>query len=431
MSSTDQRPTNPPEPQSAAHPSAPLQAPPSQVPGQAQLQPQTQTHPAAPIQSAQNQQQHQAPIEVDTDLQSEGDSAYGDEISTYSASLTSSVVNYQYENGRRYHAFREGSYVFPNDEQENDRLDIHSHMVNITLDGRMHLAPIGPNPQRILDLGTGTGIWAIEMGDLYPSAEIIGNDLSPIQPGMVPPNVRFIVDDMEDEWTYDSPFDYIHCRYLAVAIANWPQLLRRTFQHLTPGGWAEFQDWDITYYCDDGSLKADSALVQWDRLCIDAAFKNGRHPNPGPELTTWMADAGFTNIHHEIFKLPLGPWAKEKKLKEVGMWNLLQIQQGMEAFTLAPLTRIMGWKVDEVQVLLANARKEMKDPKIHAYYNFHVAYGQRPGLKADHQPLTEGLGQLDHPPQESTTTTAAATATAATQTPTPAATAAGAAPLAS
>ncbi|KAI9817326.1 MAG: hypothetical protein M1826_001641 [Phylliscum demangeonii] len=80
MSSTDQRPTNPPEPQSAAHPSAPLQAPPSHVPGQDQLQPQTQTHPPAPVQSAQNQQQHQAPIEVDTDLPSEGDSAYGDEI---------------------------------------------------------------------------------------------------------------------------------------------------------------------------------------------------------------------------------------------------------------------------------------------------------------------------------------------------------------
>jgi ubiquinone/menaquinone biosynthesis C-methylase UbiE len=33
--------------------------------------------------------------------------------------------------------------------------------------GELHLAPIGENPQRILDLGTGTGIWAIDMGDPY------------------------------------------------------------------------------------------------------------------------------------------------------------------------------------------------------------------------------------------------------------------------
>lgn len=47
---------------------------------------------------------------------------------------------------------------------------------------RLFLAPIGEEPGKILDVGTGTGIWAIEMGDDYPSAEILGTDLSPTQP---------------------------------------------------------------------------------------------------------------------------------------------------------------------------------------------------------------------------------------------------------
>lgn len=34
----------------------------------------------------------------------------------------------------------------------------------------------------MLDLGTGTGIWAIDFADEYPSANVIGTDLSPIQP---------------------------------------------------------------------------------------------------------------------------------------------------------------------------------------------------------------------------------------------------------
>lgn len=56
-------------------------------------------------------------------------------------------------------------YLLPNDESENDRLDIHNHLMTLLLDGNLHMAPIGKNPQRILDIGTGTGIWAIEMGE--------------------------------------------------------------------------------------------------------------------------------------------------------------------------------------------------------------------------------------------------------------------------
>ncbi len=54
-------------------------------------------------------------------------------------------------------------YLFPNDEQENNRLDIFHHICLLLLGGKLHLAPI-QHPQRILDVGTGTGIWAIEIG---------------------------------------------------------------------------------------------------------------------------------------------------------------------------------------------------------------------------------------------------------------------------
>jgi hypothetical protein len=38
------------------------------------------------------------------------------------------------------------------------------HMALLRTGGKLHLAPIGDEPQRILDVGTGTGIWAVEMG---------------------------------------------------------------------------------------------------------------------------------------------------------------------------------------------------------------------------------------------------------------------------
>lgn len=59
----------------------------------------------------------------------------------------------------------------------------HSHHVyTLVLHGDLYKAPIGDNPGSILDIGTGTGIWAIDMAEKFPNARILGNDLSPIQP---------------------------------------------------------------------------------------------------------------------------------------------------------------------------------------------------------------------------------------------------------
>jgi SAM-dependent methyltransferase len=150
---------------------------------------------------------------------SDTDSALGSDASTASTSIVSSIRNYKYENGRRYHAFREGEYVLPNDEKEQDRMDLHHHVFRLTLGGALTRAPIRPNVQRTLDLGTGTGIWAIDFADEYPSSTVIGNDLSPIQPTWVPTNCKFIVDDIESEWLYrpHEAFDYIHGRGLGGA----------------------------------------------------------------------------------------------------------------------------------------------------------------------------------------------------------------------
>lgn len=91
------------------------------------------------------------------------DSTFGSDSSQRSASIASSVFNYKYQNGRRYHAFREGEYVLPNDETEQDRLDLLHHIWRLTIGGSLFRAPISA-PKRVLDFGTGTGIWAIDFG---------------------------------------------------------------------------------------------------------------------------------------------------------------------------------------------------------------------------------------------------------------------------
>jgi hypothetical protein len=85
-------------------------------------------------------------------------------------SVSSSTRDYEFENGRRYHKFREGRYVFPNDESEQDREDMKHHMIVNLCGGRLHFAPVGEYSEgdkkgglhNVVDLGTGTGIWCME-----------------------------------------------------------------------------------------------------------------------------------------------------------------------------------------------------------------------------------------------------------------------------
>ncbi len=72
-------------------------------------------------------------------------------------------MEYKTENGRRYHAYNEGTYLIPNDEEELDRLDLQHHLWRMTLDGKLCVAPIPESLSSCLDLATGTGIWAIEV----------------------------------------------------------------------------------------------------------------------------------------------------------------------------------------------------------------------------------------------------------------------------
>jgi len=139
---------------------------------------------------------------MEADEQNDHDSTFGGSrhsLASSSTSLESAITNYQFEHGRRYHAYQAGKYSFPNDEKELNRMDIEHHNQRLQMGGALHLCPL-ENPEEVLDLGTGTGIWCIDMADLYPTAQVLGTDLSPVQPSWVPPNCRFEVDDFELDW---------------------------------------------------------------------------------------------------------------------------------------------------------------------------------------------------------------------------------------
>lgn len=145
--------------------------------------------------------------------------------STGSTSATSSIYAHTYEHGRRYQSYKNSRYPIPNDDAELSREDMKHAMLLELLDGQLAFAPLGKNPQNILDIGTGTGIWAIDAGDRWPMARVRGMDISPVQPIWVPPNVDFLVDDCEQEWLMRGEVDYAHFRFMATVLKNLPVVL--------------------------------------------------------------------------------------------------------------------------------------------------------------------------------------------------------------
>jgi SAM-dependent methyltransferase len=316
-------------------------------------------------------------VEIDTD---EEDSTLGDDVSTSSTSVASSVLRYEWKHGRRYHSYHAGTYNFPNDEREQDRLDMIHHVFYRLLHDRLFLAPIDPDDGlRVLDIGTGTGMWPVDLGDQFPKASLIlGNDLSPIQPKLVPPNVKFIVDDVEQEWAESQPFDYIHCRYMAGSIRNWPRLIQQCYENLKPGGWLELQESANTLYSEDNSLKPDNAMVKMMDGLMEACEKIGRTMNPAPSMKGWVEAAGFVNINQQSFKLPIGSWPKDPRLKEIGTFMGINFVEGVEAFTAALFKDVLGWTPNEVQVLNAQVRESVQRKDAHPLFDFLVITSQKP-----------------------------------------------------
>ncbi|KIX10324.1 uncharacterized protein Z518_01406 [Rhinocladiella mackenziei CBS 650.93] len=210
------------------------------------------------------------------------------------ASVRSSILQNREQPGRRYHAYKDGRYHRPNDEAELERLNIAHALFTMTNENRLHLAPLESDLGRVLDIGTGTGTWAIEFADAYPSALVVG--------------------------------------------------------------------------VDDGSLTEEHALRRWLVLCIQAAGKIGRLLRVGVQLGEWVRDAGFTNV--QVFKVPvpIGPWPRDKRLKRMGLINWTQIFEGLQAVSLRLSLNVLEWTQPELETLLMEVRRDMKNKDIHALY---------------------------------------------------------------
>lgn len=187
----------------------------------------------------------------------------------------------------------------------------------------------------MLDIATGTGIWAIKFAQEHPQATVIGTDLSMIQPSEcmlheesqvslqltsiylvdVVPNVQFFKEDSEhSEWIHPHPFDYVHLRLAVSCFDDHRTVIRKSFDNMKPGGWIELMDPVFQTLCDDNTLEG-THLLRLNRTMIEAGLAIGRDLQKPLNYKQWLLDAGFVDVVEEV-----GPGPGKPSYSRYGMY---------------------------------------------------------------------------------------------------------------
>ncbi len=263
-------------------------------------------------------------------------------------------------------------YVLPSDDKEINRLDFQHYMLRYTLRGN-YAAPI-ETPHSILDVGSGTGRWAIEMARLFPNANVIGTDIAPPNPDQAPPdeaarpdNYAFIQGNILEGLPFaDGAFDFTHMRLLLFAIpeARWPDVTRELVRVTRPGGWIEMVE---TGPQQHGGPAMDQ-VVDW---ITQASVRRGINPLLGPHIGEFLRSAGAVNVAGRTIALPVGAYGgRVGRLAETDVMGVLAGVKGLVASQNIATP-------DDYDRAAQVARTDLNRYK--CTLPFYIAYGQRPG----------------------------------------------------
>jgi len=247
------------------------------------------------------------------------------------------------------------------------------------MNNTLYSAPV-TNPKNVLDIATGTGLWALSIARSHPTTTVLGTDLSPIQPSAehLPPNCRFLIADCEDSWSFSQKFDLIHGRALLSCFSKQRTVMASIFSALEKGGYFELQDICFPCKSPDGTLSGTS-LEKWQGLMIDGLRNLGKEFENVKEYGNYMREAGFVNIVEKKYTWAIGPWITGRQRKvQASLW-MQNFLDGIQGWSTVIIGRGMGWSPEQVQELLVGVRGDVGNwREVHAYVEMYVVYGRKP-----------------------------------------------------
>ncbi|KAK7927572.1 hypothetical protein PG985_004570 [Apiospora marii] len=233
------------------------------------------------------------------------------------------------------------------------------------------------------------------VADRFPEAQVLGVDLSPIQPLWVPPNLSFMVDDIEDhEWTYGSDFDLVYMRHTLLHLrGDFDSLLARVFS------WFETHDERCTLITM-APLKTPSPPYDTSNYVVPAEARRPICPKTGLGRITdlchravkgaWTREevepvhqrraleaAGVVNVREEHFDIPMGPWPDDPRRKYLGLMKHEDLLALADPVSLKPLQNL-GLSPSEINDAVQEALEMINDASLRLAIPFTVIYAQKP-----------------------------------------------------
>ena len=292
----------------------------------------------------------------------------GSHRTSFTTSVASYISRLVEEHGRLYPNYGKYEYGLPVDEEERERMLVQHRKFSLVLKGQQFLSPIVECPQKILDVGTGMGLWAMEVADRFPMAVVTGVDVAAIQPQFIPPTCEFEILDVEEPWPLrKDSFDFIHMRDLMFLIRDWPKLVGQSFEHLKPGGWLELSCTYLAPASDRGRILDSSEFRLVCEKLVEASKVFGAPADCPLHFVDQLQQAGFVHVTQREFRIPSCPWPVDERQREIGRLEAANLHAAASSFGLRLFERVFGWTRAETEVAMVGFRRDSANRSYRQY----------------------------------------------------------------